>query len=150
MQTHHWLKYYVSMRLKDRSLPRGSFQGKVVLLTYLTSAIWHGPDSGYVVFFVGAALCDIFGRTIGGTALANKLMQMIPYPITFAILLCWHQFTISYTGICFPLLDFDKWNAVHRNFGYCLHYIIPVGIIIASLLPKAPRKKTATTATDSK
>ena len=22
MQTHHWLKYYVSIRLKDRTLPR--------------------------------------------------------------------------------------------------------------------------------
>ena len=43
--------------------------------------------------------------------------------------------------MCFPLLDFDKWNAVHANFGHCLHYMVPAGIILASLLPKA-RKKT--------
>ena len=150
MQTHHWLKYYVSMRLKDRDLPRGTVQGSVIIMTYFISAIWHGPDSGYFAFFVSAALCDIFGRVVARTAIAQRVQEIVNAHVIFVGLWMWNWFSLSYTGMCFPLLDFHKWNALHYNFDYCVHLIVPLGIILASLLPKARRaSKTAPTTTNA-
>ena len=71
MQLHHWLKYYVSLKLKDRTRPRGELQIGATLLTYLISAVWHGFDEGFYVFFVGFALLDVFGRLIGNSKIAE-------------------------------------------------------------------------------
>ena len=62
MRSHHYLKYYVSLRLKDRTLPRNVVQFKPLLMTYIFSAVWHGPDPGYYFFFVNLGLADIFAR----------------------------------------------------------------------------------------
>lgn len=62
IQTHRWLKYYVLARLRDRSKPRGYISISVVLITYLTSATWHGVDLGYIYFFIYLGLGDILVR----------------------------------------------------------------------------------------
>ena len=71
IQVHHWLKYYVSLKLKDRTRPRGELQIGATFLTYLISAMWHGLDAGFYVFFVGLALLDVFGRLIRQSKLAE-------------------------------------------------------------------------------
>jgi hypothetical protein len=52
--------------------------------------MWHGPDSGYFCFFIGAALTDILGRTFNSTAIANKMRSLLHPAIVTAILLIWH------------------------------------------------------------
>ena len=71
IQVHHWLKYYVSLKLKDRTRPRGELQLGATFLTYLISGMWHGFDAGFYCFFVGLALLDVFDRLIQRSKLAH-------------------------------------------------------------------------------
>ncbi len=55
IQIHKWLKYYVMLRLMDRSKPRGQMQVYPMVMTFLASAVWHGIEPGFFVFFMGLA-----------------------------------------------------------------------------------------------
>ena len=54
ISAHLWLKYYVFMRLVDRENKKN--QMLPTLITYLVSAVWHGIDPGFFVFFFFAGL----------------------------------------------------------------------------------------------
>lgn len=49
------------------------------------------------------------------------------------------MFCISYVGMAFVFLFYEKYDRMHQNYGYCLHFAVPIGILIASLLPKQPK-----------
>lgn len=139
MQAHHWLKYYVSLRLKDRSLPRNSIQATVLMKTYLISAIWHGQDIGYIVFFVCLATLDIFGRLVSNTKIAHQINSRANSTVLIICMITWNQLTLAYFGQCFSMLSFNRWNTVHANFGYFLHFIVLAGILAAMILPKVAK-----------
>lgn len=54
---HHWLKYYVFMRMLDNKKKSGV--SVPALITFMVSAIWHGFYPGFVFFFFGAFLMDL-------------------------------------------------------------------------------------------
>jgi lysophospholipid acyltransferase len=59
IQIHYWLKYYVMLRLMDRSQPKGAAQLKATVLTFVISSFWHGTYPGYILFFVAASMLEI-------------------------------------------------------------------------------------------
>ena len=70
MQVQMWLKYYIYLRLVDRSLPRHALQIKPLAAVFITSAYWHGFYFGYYAFFSGICLLDIAWKTVPRTKLA--------------------------------------------------------------------------------
>ena len=53
----YYLKYYVTMRLLDRSLPRGKFQGFLLAMIFIVSALFYGFYVGYdITFLVGGLM----------------------------------------------------------------------------------------------
>ena len=64
INVHNWLKYYVMLRLMDRSKPKGSPQYMAQLWTYLASGLWHGLYPGFAVLFFFAALIEIHTKTV--------------------------------------------------------------------------------------
>jgi len=52
---HNWLKYYVMLRRMDRSKPRGQLQVFPMVVTFGASAVWHGIEPGFLMFFMGLA-----------------------------------------------------------------------------------------------
>ena len=54
MQVHLWLKHYVLFRLIDRS-KKGSAV-TALITTYMVSAVWHGIEPGYLIFFFALAI----------------------------------------------------------------------------------------------
>ena len=141
MQSHHYLKYYVSLRLKNRSLPRGTLQVTPLLLTYLISGVWHGLDLGYFFFFLGLGLLDVLGRTFQSTELAHQLNERVHPVVRKAVLWVWHFFALSYLATGFIVLDYEKFNMVHAAVGHTMHYAIPLGILTSILLPKHQTSK---------
>lgn len=139
MQVHHWLKYYVSLRLKDRTKPRGQLQAIPTLLTYLASALWHGIDAGYFFFFVGLGLLDVFGRIASSTKIAHTVKETVPGSILLPLVWLFNMFSLSYLGMAFVFMQYNKFKHMHSAFGHVLHYGIPLGILVVSMLPKQPR-----------
>ena len=62
IQIHLWLKYYVMLRLMDRSQPKGAPQHKATLLTFIVSSLWHGTYPGFIIFFIACAMLEIQGK----------------------------------------------------------------------------------------
>ncbi|KAK9468956.1 MBOAT, membrane-bound O-acyltransferase family-domain-containing protein [Lipomyces arxii] len=61
MNTNKWLKTYVYLRVT----PRGKKPGfRSTLLTFLTSALWHGVSPGYYLTFMTGAFMQSCGRSI--------------------------------------------------------------------------------------
>lgn len=119
------------------------------LLTYIVSSIWHGSDAGYFLFFIGLAFVDILGRIMASTALAHKISSIVNAKILFVILWVWNFFALSYLGMGFLFLEYRKFNVVHASVGHIIHYLIPVGIVIAMLLPKYRKPKQTATSADT-
>jgi len=53
-----WLKYYVMLRLMDRSKPRNQMQVGPMLITFIVSAAWHGMELGFFVMFIGFGIME--------------------------------------------------------------------------------------------
>ena len=45
----------------------------------------------------------------------------------------------SYLVICFQLMHYEKFTFVHRNLYYFGHWALPLGAILATILPKVKR-----------
>ena len=73
MSVHNWLKYYVYMRFRDRSIPPHKLQGLTTFKTYLISSMWHGLDPGFFCFFIAIGMLDILARLIKTTKLAHQI-----------------------------------------------------------------------------
>lgn len=145
IQTHHFLKYYVSLRLKDRAAPRGRLQFVPIALTYLMSTIWHGIDAGYFSFFIGLALLDVLSRLVVRTTLAGYVCRKTNRSLLMAACWLWNIFGLSYFGMSFTFMDFSKFNVMHRALGHCLHILLPICIFAAYLLPKQQEVKVKQT-----
>lgn len=59
IQIHNWLKYYVMLRLMDRSKAKGAPQLFATFMTFIVSSVWHGIFLGFIVFFIAIALLEI-------------------------------------------------------------------------------------------
>ncbi len=70
-----WLKYYVLLRLMDKSKPRHAIQTMPIVMTFLVSAIWHGFYFSFYGYMSGFLLVIISFKMAQKTALAQKVVQ---------------------------------------------------------------------------
>lgn len=61
---YNWCKNYVFLRWLDKSLPKSAVQLIPILATYLSNSVMHGPDVGFLLFFLIFALLDVQQRLL--------------------------------------------------------------------------------------
>lgn len=54
----------------------------------------------------------------------------------FTLLKIYSAISVSYVGMAFCFGAYFKFSKMHAALGNCLHYLLPLGILLASLLPK--------------
>ena len=71
-------------------------------------------------------------------------------PASFIVLITnfYSNFAIAYFGLPFTLKYFSKFDKIHQNFSYFLHWFLPAVLVVSILLPK--QSKTKTMASDEK
>ena len=58
ISVHHWLKYYIMLRLLDRTKPKGQMQVGPMAATFILSAAWHGCQLGFFLMFIGFSMME--------------------------------------------------------------------------------------------
>lgn len=139
MCIQNWLKYYVLLRLMDRTKPRGAMQVFPLIATFVISAYWHGFFFGYYSFFIGLGLMDIAWKVVPKTQIAQTIAEIVPNPImrVFNWYIC--HFALSYFGITFYFLLVQPNLQIWDSLYYVGHWCTIGAIILSSILPKAKR-----------
>jgi len=110
---HNWLKYYVMLRLIDRSKPKGDPQTFATVCTFIASSLWHGTYPGYIVLFVALALLEIQSKHFHKFKLATTLKRCL-HPLVLDVgLRIWLHYAVSYFGMAFVFLKFSSFHRMH-------------------------------------
>ena len=142
---HNWLKYYVMLRLMDRKKPRGQMQLVPMLLTFIVSAVWHGPRIGFLILFIGLAFKEYFFKTASRTKIVIWIGKNVPYFVYAPIRLIYNYGTLSYLCVAFQKSKFEHFNFIHRNLYYFCYWSVPLSVLIVTYLPKERSQKPAAT-----
>ena len=59
IQIHNWLKYYIMIRVMDKTKPRTVYQPMPTVMTFVVSLLWHGIMPGYFILFLGCAIVEV-------------------------------------------------------------------------------------------
>ena len=141
MNTVSWLKYYVQMRLLDRTKPRHVIQIWPVASVFIASSVWHGPELGFAVFFLTLFLNSIIAKFFEKTKLAAQINRVVPRYVLFVPLWIWNYFQLSFGGMAFTFKTLKKFNNMHAAFGYNLFWLQPLLLAIAIALPKVKSER---------
>lgn len=78
--TNHWLRNYIYLRVT----PKGKKPGfRASLVTFATSAFWHGFYPGYYLTFVLAAFIQTAGKSMPQISLAEVCLHADKVPVDF-------------------------------------------------------------------
>ncbi|RMZ82738.1 hypothetical protein DV738_g1551, partial [Chaetothyriales sp. CBS 135597] len=146
--TNHWLRYYVYLRVT----PKGKRPGfRASLITFITSAFWHGFEPGYYLTFAMAAFVQ--------TAAKNFRRYVRPFFLTpdgkkptknkiYYDIVCWFvtQFTYCFVTAPFLILKFNDCITVWaRVYFYAL-----IGTLSSIAFFASPGKKLLTKRIDKR
>jgi hypothetical protein len=106
------------------------------LCTFIASSVWHGTYPGFIVCFIGAALLEIQCKNLPKLKLTQTLSAFIPQWALATLGYLWCAFVMAYFGMSFVFLTFDKFNLMHKNLNYSLHYLMPLVTLFAIYMPK--------------
>lgn len=133
---HYWLKYYVMLRLMDRSKPKGAPQTYATVCTFIASSLWHGTYPGYLVLFIGLALLEIQSKHFHKLTIAVS-MKKIFHPLLLDVgLRIWLHYAVAYCGMAFVFLKFSSFHQMHLNLGYVMHILVSLVTLMTLYLPK--------------
>ena len=133
---HNWLKYYVYVRQLEPGQKPGWQQN---ILTFLTSALWHGVYPSYYVFFTGIFL--FLESKKGIDLLAQRLFWFVP---TFFKKLVSHVISfvlISYLVMGHKLLYFGSLLQCYKNQYFWGHFYLATIIVVYIVAPKPKNEK---------
>ena len=136
IQIHLWLKYYVMLRLMDRSKAKGATQLAATVATFVASSVWHGIYPGYIFCFVGFAMMEIQAKNLPRLKLAQALSKYLPGFLFTLLNYFWAGFQLAYLGLAFVFLTFEKFNLMHRNLNYSVVFLIPLVTLFSLYMPK--------------
>lgn len=110
-----------------------------MVVTYIVSAAWHGIQVGFFAMFTGFAIMDYTIKVSERTKVAQFVMKNVPFAVYQPIKWFYQYLMASYLVICFQLMHYEKFNYVHKNLYYFGHWALPLGAILATILPKVKR-----------
>jgi hypothetical protein len=103
--------------------------------------VWHGVYPGFFIFFIATAMLEIQSKSfpkLKMTKVVSKVSTHIPLVVGWM----WHAFAMSYFGMAFSFLQFNKTHLMYLNFNYSFHILMPLVTAIAIYFPK--ERKTVT------
>ena len=115
-----------------------------MVMTFMASALWHGPRAGFFVMFTGFAFMEVICKEGAKTKIAVWIGKNVPYAIYHPVRWYYFYFTGAYLVIAFQLSLFWQFNFIHKNMYYACHWGLPLQLLIVTLLPKVPREKKST------
>lgn len=142
IQVHNWLKYYIMLRMMDRSKPRGQLQVMPMIMTFVVSAAWHGIMLGFFACFIGIAFVDYQFKVGEKTRIGNWVLTNVPYRVYHPFLWAYSMYLGCYCVLSFVLTSFEEFNFVYSHLYYSGHLCIFGGSIIVTILPKVSRRST--------
>ena len=143
MLVHSWLKYFVMLRVMNRKAQKGSIQTIPLVITFLVSALWHGVEPGYYVFFVGLGVTDLVERLFMATRLRGSLHRNLPRPLFRALGWVWTYALVSHWGMAFVFLRWSLIYQMHLNFNFIYYKVTAVALVVCLLLPKEKRQSAS-------
>lgn len=78
IQVHVWLKYYVMMRLIDRSAKKSSPKNISILMTFIMNSVWHGLYPGYIIFFVACGVLELQTKIAPTLKVVQTICRILP------------------------------------------------------------------------
>ena len=143
---HHWLKYYVMMRLIDRTKPKNQTQVMPQILCFLVSSIWHGLELGLFVCMFGFGLLLALYKVVVSTKLCDIFCKIVPFAVYHPFKFAFFYYMSSYYEICFEMRYLSVFTRIHGTMYHLGTWLPPLIILIALFLPKVRRpRKDATT-----
>ena len=109
ISVHHWLKYYVFMRMLSNEKRGGTAMAG--LATFLCSAIWHGFYPGYLSFFFGAFLMD-YNNKVASPVIGPLFAGWCPDLVQGNAIELFYLLCCSYFAVGFWLQTFEYTNKV--------------------------------------
>ena len=138
---HLWLKYYVMLRLMDRTKPKTQMQVVPMAVTFVVSAAWHGMEIGFFAMFIGFAFMEYFIKVGAKTKVANWIVTTLPFAVYHPVKWFYQYFMASYLVISFILMKFERFNYVHKHLYYFGHWALPLSCLMVTFLPKVRRAR---------
>ena len=137
-----WLKYYVMMRLIDRSKPRGSGGPMPAVICFLVSSVWHGLELGLTICMFGFGLLLAVYKSTINTKLVALICKYVPFYVYHPFKFFFFFYFSSYYEICFELRWFSVFWKVHGDMYYLGAWLPPLIVIIGSFLPKVKKPRS--------
>lgn len=140
MTVHYWLKYSVYLRVKELSNKNILKKIGPELITFMTSAIWHGfYPNYYVAFFLAYELEQVCSLLIRKTYFFETLNKwknnIITFPLFYLITIL-SAICLNCVGAYFCLTTFEKGNLFVYNGNAMPILTIPVIHVLLLLFPK--------------
>ena len=135
---HNWLKYYVMIRLMDKSKKGPGLFASIT--TFAVSACWHGLAPGLFLFSYGCfALTAIYPK------FANTSLPAILPPFLWkAISFCFTHFMVSIFGMSFVWKFHYRYIMMHRAFYHYPMIVLTAVLALSFVLPQNSKKTTKT------
>ena len=142
IQIHHWLKYYVMLRLIDRSKPKTQTQVMPQIVCFLVSSIWHGLELGLWVCMFGFGMLLALYNITSRTQLCQGIAKNVPFVIYHPLKWLFFYFCASWIEICFELRYISVFWKVHATMYHVGTWLPILIIIVFSQLPKVRRPRS--------
>ncbi|CCE80463.1 Piso0_003580 [Millerozyma farinosa CBS 7064] len=138
MNTNKWLKNYVYVRLARKGKKPGF---KSTLVTFATSAFWHGTNPGYFLTFIMGAFLQTVGKIFrknlrpmflendGVTPKASK---------KFYDIACYFVTQLSFGFIVQPFILLDFWKSIY--VWRITYFYVQIGVLLTMFLFQGPLK----------
>ena len=139
------MKYYIMVRLIDRTKPRsGGVQLFPLVTTFLMASLWHGLYVGYFLFYLGLMLIDLTWKLVPSTKLAQSIASLLP-DFFLEHILCrgLTHVILAYLSVTFHFMVARRLLPIYQELYYCWHVFMILLCLVSAVLPKVPRKKSA-------
>lgn len=128
MNTNKWLKNFIYLRTCTRDKNTGKLKAGMIptVITFATSAFWHGTLPGYYLTFILGAFMQNVGkvirRNIRPIFATKDNSTLSPYKRYYDIV-CWvvTQLTFGYAVQPFVILEFKKSMALWKSCYFWVH-----------------------------
>ena len=79
---------------------------------------------------------EIQAKNLPRLKIAESLSTFLPRFVFNVLNYIWGSFQLAYLGLSFVFLTYEKFNQMHKNLNYSLHFLIPLVTLLSIYLPK--------------
>jgi len=138
--TGNFLRRYVYERLAPKGRKPGFLE---LLMTQMTSAVWHGLYAGYMLFFAGSAVWIYFSKLVHKAEMKFMpgMAKTLPWHVVKAV---WTNFVLNYMASAFMVLELKGSLDVYASIAYIPFIIMFAGVLVAPFMLGGKKPKLTT------